>query len=517
VGNVVRLSGTSYVKAQANSEANAEAVGIVSAVAGADDFTLCVGGHIDTLSGLTAGAVYYLDDDTAGLLTTTEPPDVGDVSKPLLIADTTTSGWIFNMRGFIVSSSSGGGIPDLQYESRSSNTILGVSDKGKVIDITATITQTFEADETLGDGWWVILRNATDDGTVVVTLDPAGSETIDGLTTVRMYSGEARLIICNGSGGNFNSELLQGGFAQFTSDGTFYVPHGITQVTVDAIGGGGGGGGGQGSTAGTARQGGGGGGGGGRVQNTFAASALGNPGDSIVVTIGTGGTPGTGGSGANGTNGSAGEETSFGALLIAGGGGGGPGGNGTTARSGGGGGGIGESGGVGGTAVARGGANVHFTSGTYPYPGGIGEAGASSNTAADGRPAQWGGGSGGGVSSSTFVGGASVFGGGGGGGGGAVSSGNVESAGSGGGQVGVFEGSSALGSGGAGGAVNGGAGGSGDPGEGGGGGGGQDSGTGGVGGDGATPGGGGGGGGGGTSTGGAGGAGGDGECRVWYS
>ena len=37
------------------------------------------------------------------------------------------------------------------YETRSTNTILGVADNGKVIDITAAITQTLEADETLGD------------------------------------------------------------------------------------------------------------------------------------------------------------------------------------------------------------------------------------------------------------------------------------------------------------------------------------------------------------------------------
>ena len=115
VGDVVRLDGTDYIKAQANSEANAEAVGIVSAVADVDNFTLCVGGYISTLSGLTAGSVYYLDDDTAGLLTLTEPPDVGDVSKPLLIADTTTSGWIFNMRGFINSSGGGGGTSGPDY------------------------------------------------------------------------------------------------------------------------------------------------------------------------------------------------------------------------------------------------------------------------------------------------------------------------------------------------------------------------------------------------------------------
>jgi hypothetical protein len=107
VGDVVRLSSTSYIKAQANTEAGAEAVGIVSFVFTADLFTVQTSGRITGLSALTAGSVYYLDDDTAGLLTLTEPPDIGDVSKPLLIADTTTSGWIFNMRGFINSAAGG--------------------------------------------------------------------------------------------------------------------------------------------------------------------------------------------------------------------------------------------------------------------------------------------------------------------------------------------------------------------------------------------------------------------------
>ena len=110
VGNVVRHNGTSYVKAQANSAANAEVVGIVAAVADVNNFTLHYGGRITGLSGLTAGNVYYLDDDTAGLLTATEPPDLGDVSKPLLMADSTTSGYFFNYRGAINVAAGGGGL-----------------------------------------------------------------------------------------------------------------------------------------------------------------------------------------------------------------------------------------------------------------------------------------------------------------------------------------------------------------------------------------------------------------------
>jgi hypothetical protein len=99
VGNAVRYNGSAFVKAQGNTADNAEVVGIVAAVPDTDKFTLHYGGRITGLSGLTAGEVYFLDDDTAGLLTTTEPADVGDISKPLLVADDTTSGYFFNWRG----------------------------------------------------------------------------------------------------------------------------------------------------------------------------------------------------------------------------------------------------------------------------------------------------------------------------------------------------------------------------------------------------------------------------------
>jgi len=418
---------------------------------------------------------------------------------------------------------SASGVPDLQYETRSTNTILGVADKGKAIDITAAITQTFEADETLGDGWWVILRNATDNGTTVVVLNPAGAETIDGLSTVTMYSGEARLIVCNGAGGNFNSVLLQGGFARFTANENFIVPHGITQISLDMIGGGGSGGGGRGGVAGGVRNSGGGGGGACRAQAEFAASALGAAGTSIAVGIATGGVgTGTGGSSANGSAGGDGGNTTFGSLFTAYGGAGGTGGStSSSGPAGGGGGGWVEKGQQGGVGVAsRGGGNTTAGNAGMSFEGG--GAPISSPFA---RPGVWGGGSGGfggGSGATGIAGGTSYFGGGGGGGGGGVTNGNVENAGAAGGDNDRWN-FATPGGGGTAGAVNGGAGGNGAAGslaisgQGGGGGGGQDSGTGGVGGVGGSPGGGGGGGGGGTTTGGDGGAGGAGECRVWYS
>lgn len=99
VGNVLRMSGTSYVKAQADSGVNAEAVGIVSVVPDANTFVLATGGYVSGLSGLTAGAMHFLDPATAGAITATEPTTDGQISKPVFIAVSTTAGYFFNMRG----------------------------------------------------------------------------------------------------------------------------------------------------------------------------------------------------------------------------------------------------------------------------------------------------------------------------------------------------------------------------------------------------------------------------------
>ncbi|MDH4046368.1 MAG: hypothetical protein OEW06_18125, partial [Gemmatimonadota bacterium] len=274
-------------------------------------------------------------------------------------------------------------------ETRSSNTILGVGDKGKMIDITAAITQTFTAAATLAAGWWVILRNATTDGTTVVTLDPNSSETIDGVATPRMYSGETRLIVCDGS--NFYSHLLASGLAKFTTDGTFYVPAGATTADVVCIGGGGGGGGGRGGSAATYRQGGTGGGGGARVRNVFPVSALGSAGNSVTVTVAAGGAGGAGGSSSDGTSGTAGGNTSLGTLLVAHGGGYGYRGSFTGATSGGGGGGNGAAGVDGSSGDSLGGIQTSLTV-KHANGGGGGSSLAGSDP---GGAAEYGGGGGG--------------------------------------------------------------------------------------------------------------------------
>lgn len=105
VGDILKYASSTYAKAQADSASNSEVVGIVSAVADANNFTLHTHGYISTLSGLTANTTYFLSASSAGALTSTEPSTAGQISKPLLRAVSTTTGYFFNMRGLVVPSS----------------------------------------------------------------------------------------------------------------------------------------------------------------------------------------------------------------------------------------------------------------------------------------------------------------------------------------------------------------------------------------------------------------------------
>lgn len=103
VGNVVKCTGANtYAKAQADSASNAEVVGIVSAVADANNFTLFLCGTISVLTGLTAGSEVYLSPTVAGGYTNTRPTTATQVVKPIGIAITTTAMVWINMLGIVL-------------------------------------------------------------------------------------------------------------------------------------------------------------------------------------------------------------------------------------------------------------------------------------------------------------------------------------------------------------------------------------------------------------------------------
>lgn len=96
----VRWNGSAYVAATADTPSNAEAVG-VALIIDADNFDLYSSGYVSGFTALTANTVYYVPV-SAGVLTSTEPSN-GNISKPMLITVTTTTGYVVNMRGIEVS------------------------------------------------------------------------------------------------------------------------------------------------------------------------------------------------------------------------------------------------------------------------------------------------------------------------------------------------------------------------------------------------------------------------------
>lgn len=104
VGQAIYHNGTSYVLSKADAENTSEVLGIVSKIVDSDTFEYTTGGQVKNLSGLTAGATYYLSATTAGLITTTEPNVIGQISLPIGNATSATTLIVDIKRGFVVGS-----------------------------------------------------------------------------------------------------------------------------------------------------------------------------------------------------------------------------------------------------------------------------------------------------------------------------------------------------------------------------------------------------------------------------
>jgi hypothetical protein len=103
VGDVIYCTATTTcAKAKADADSTSEALGVVTAVPTANTFTLTQIGYATGLSGLLANSTYYLSASSTGALTLNEPTTVGQISKPMFFADSTTTGYVLNMRGQFV-------------------------------------------------------------------------------------------------------------------------------------------------------------------------------------------------------------------------------------------------------------------------------------------------------------------------------------------------------------------------------------------------------------------------------
>ena len=125
--------------------------------------------------------------------------------------------------------------------SRSSNTILDISDRGKVLIATGSYTQTLDAAATLSDGWAIDV--VVDSGATLV-VDPNGSETIDGATTKSIAGPTQGRIVCNGTLFRTIGFQTQAGITlgtpQASTSGTSIdftgIPSGTKRITINFVG-----------------------------------------------------------------------------------------------------------------------------------------------------------------------------------------------------------------------------------------------------------------------------------------
>lgn len=131
VGEVLYLNSGTYTKAIASSAAAAEVVGMVTEVIGTNSFALTTSGYVTGLSGLSSGNVYFVSPSSAGALTATEPNTIGQISKPVFVSDSTTSGYFINYRGMIVPSIYSPATVNTQTASYG----LVVADSGSIVEM----------------------------------------------------------------------------------------------------------------------------------------------------------------------------------------------------------------------------------------------------------------------------------------------------------------------------------------------------------------------------------------------
>lgn len=84
----------------------------------------------------------------------------------------------------------------ISRNAKTANYTVVAADARNLIDCTNTITIALTAAATLGANFTFSVRNS---GTGIVTIDPDGSELIDGRATIRVYPGEAFDVVCTGT------------------------------------------------------------------------------------------------------------------------------------------------------------------------------------------------------------------------------------------------------------------------------------------------------------------------------
>jgi hypothetical protein len=125
-------------------------------------------------------------------------------STPAFVAPGTLGNVLTSNGTTWTSAAAGGGSSTITIDTKTASYTVIAGDAGKIINCSllnpsAAITISLTAAATLGAGFNCVIWNAANVNTYTVTIDPSGSETIDGNTTLVLRSGEGTQIICDGT------------------------------------------------------------------------------------------------------------------------------------------------------------------------------------------------------------------------------------------------------------------------------------------------------------------------------
>lgn len=236
IGDMIRISGTnSYTKAIANSETNAEVIGIVSTITSNDIFRFVTDGLITSnVPNQPPGTVMFLSDTVLGGISVTPPSTYGYVSKPVaIIISANTSMYAYTQsRGALIGST----IPLVPAPGISGNILTSngstwlssaaSTSSGAASSFTLTAGQSISANN------YVNIYTSPGVGTRVRLADMVLNYRADGWVTSSISSGNTGTVYL-GMGVINNLTSLSGGSVYYLStSGTmsYTIPSGTGQL-----------------------------------------------------------------------------------------------------------------------------------------------------------------------------------------------------------------------------------------------------------------------------------------------
>ena len=127
--------------------------------------------------------------------------------------------------------------PTITIDNKTSAYTVVSGDLNKVINCTSgTFTVALTAAATLGAGFQVTIWNTSNTDTHAITIDPNGSETIDGVATLILRRGEGMQIVCDGTNWQTGDKKVMRGYAEnFSATQTRPIATGGGSIAIGVI------------------------------------------------------------------------------------------------------------------------------------------------------------------------------------------------------------------------------------------------------------------------------------------